>query len=572
MDHYRSCTFFLAVVWVCMQIWGCGGGATSIPLMVTTTSLPNGTVNIRYSALVLATGGAPPYTWFLFGTTPMPPGVTWDTSGDISGTPTTAGYFGPYGFTLTDSNGTTVSSIPLYINIAAASSAAAHNSAASCAPLGNEAGLKAANPYAFMVKGTDGNGNPIVIAGSFTPDGAGRLTSAAVDYNGFTSGPEQLQVNLAASSYAFGTSAQGCLYLSFSGVEASAGSVNLAGITSNFKPANVTRARKIKIPASVASTISGAQFRFSLSEFDGAVYHTGRIVESADAISSGTNASGLIQMQTPSAFTLAALQPNYAFGVNGWTATPKGILRTVLAGTFANDSGVLSVGYADLNAGGAASGELSGGYGNLNSNVDSSTGRGTGSYFLPTPVGNLSFDFAFYVVNRSDFILLSTDPPVSGSTTLLLSGRALASSATYESGPLNGYYLIASHGLEVSGSSVGNVVDIGTMNATRNGAIPIATIYSNHGGIYATNRYANISYTLESDSGRVCLAGLTAAPPVIYLTGGGISDNGIAGFLVERIRKQVREWSLVKRAVHPNSLWPMFPEIMQRAQQRTWTG
>ena len=73
------------------------------------------------------------------------------------------------------------------INPAAATSAF-------CAPRGNEAELSSANPYAFLAKGTDSVGNPIDIAGSFTPDGKGGISNAAVDYNGITNGPEHLLV------------------------------------------------------------------------------------------------------------------------------------------------------------------------------------------------------------------------------------------------------------------------------------------------------------------------------------------------------------------------------------------
>jgi hypothetical protein len=378
------------------------------------------------------------------------------------------------------------------------------------------------------VKGTDSQGNPIDIAASFTPDGHGGIANAAVDYNGITNGPEQLQVNLASSSYAFGSSGEGCLSLVFSGPVTTSTSVRQTGVASNFAPANITRARSVKITGIPTPVIHSGQFRFRLSDYDGTVYQTGRIIES-DA--SGTDTSGFIHVQSPSDFELAALVANYAFGVDGWTPIVPGVLRTALAGTFTNRSGILSAGYADLNAGGTASGELMGVHGGFNSTIDATTGRGTGSFLMATPSGDLNFNFVFYVLNASDLILLSNDLLSSNSTVPLLAGRALTSSATYRAESLSGYYLFALQGLAVSGSNIGNLAEIGTMNVTGNEVIPTATIYLNLAGTYASNQYLNSSYTVEAASGRVSFTGLSATPPVIYLTT-GTADDGIAGFII----------------------------------------
>jgi len=505
----------------------------SSTLSVTTTSLPGGTVGTAYSLTLAATGGTSPYSWAETSGGALPSGLAAITSGGvIGGTPTTAGVYGPYVFSVTDSKNTTATSASMTIAIAATGVSA-------CPPQQNEAALTSANPYAFLVKGTDASGAPIDIAGSFTPNGIGGIADAAVDYNGFTNGHEQLQVNLTASSYSFSPTAQGCLYLVFSGYVTTQPSVKDQRTRARPIAVEAKRSGGILRPAISGSVVPNAQFSFELSSFDGTLYHTGRIIESDFPIT-GTNASGFLHIQDPSSFSLASLQPNYAFGVDGWTASFPGILRTALAGTFTNTSGALSAGYADLNEGGNATGELMGGYGTIDPAIDPASGRGTGSYFLsiPTsPVTQLTFDFVFYILNGADVILLSTDDPANNTTSSLLAGRALASNVNYSVGALNGYYLLASQGLDTSGAAPKNLAEVGTLNATSAGTIPTATIYANDAGTYASTQYPNSSYTLgdvsqgQSLSGRVSFTGLTATPPVVYLTAAD-SDDEIAGFVV----------------------------------------
>src|SRR5208283_4479243 len=326
---------------------------TSNPLNVTTSTLPLGIINAAYSVTLAAVGGTPPYTWTETSGGALPPGIANLTSaGVIAGTPTTPGTYGPYVFTVSDSTNATAASASLTFTTAVAT----------CSALGNEGALTSASPYAFLLEGTDGSGNPIALAGSFTPNGTGGITNATVDYNGFSNGPAQLQVNLAASSYSFGSSTLGCLSLAFNGPVASGAAATRKGATPNLAPGLPVRAKGAKPLVAASSTLASVQFVFSLSGFDGTLYHTGRVMES-DNMGSGTNASGFLHLQDPTAFSPASLQPNYAFGVDGWTAESAGNSRTSIAGTFTNSSGALSAGYADLNTAGTPSGELTGGNG-----------------------------------------------------------------------------------------------------------------------------------------------------------------------------------------------------------------
>jgi hypothetical protein len=59
-------------------------------LAVTTTSVPEATVGVPYAATLTASGGTAPYTWSLLSGT-LPEGLSLATTGEISGTATTAG-------------------------------------------------------------------------------------------------------------------------------------------------------------------------------------------------------------------------------------------------------------------------------------------------------------------------------------------------------------------------------------------------------------------------------------------------------------------------------------------------
>jgi Putative Ig domain/Cep192 domain 4 len=94
-------------------------------LVVTTTSLPSGSVGASYSATLTASGGKTPYTWSLV-QNQLPPGLALDTkSGNISGTPTE-----PADFTFTvavmDARGATASAT-LTISVVSSQSTVAAN-------------------------------------------------------------------------------------------------------------------------------------------------------------------------------------------------------------------------------------------------------------------------------------------------------------------------------------------------------------------------------------------------------------------------------------------------------------
>jgi hypothetical protein len=83
-------------------------GSGTLPVAITTTSVPYGTRGVPYSAQIQVTGGVPPYTFSLTSGS-LPAGVTLNGStGLISGTPTLGGTFN-FTVRVTDQAGTTAS-------------------------------------------------------------------------------------------------------------------------------------------------------------------------------------------------------------------------------------------------------------------------------------------------------------------------------------------------------------------------------------------------------------------------------------------------------------------------------
>lgn len=68
------------------------GLCVSVPLEITTESLPDGALNTAYSAELEAIGGKPPYTWSLSDGA-LPDGLALQADGKISGTPSKQGLF-----------------------------------------------------------------------------------------------------------------------------------------------------------------------------------------------------------------------------------------------------------------------------------------------------------------------------------------------------------------------------------------------------------------------------------------------------------------------------------------------
>jgi hypothetical protein len=469
-------------------------------------ALTNGTAATPIT--LTATSTTAPYTWSITsgalpaglvlnnGTTTSTTSITSSTNSiTVTGTPTTAG---AYSFTLsiTDSATPIASGSQAFSGTVSAATVAA--CAATPASRGSEA-LLTNMPFAFVLRGADDEDLPVAWAGSFTPDGAGGITAADLDFVGRTNGPSNFTVQLSGSSYSFGADGRGCLFLA------------IAGTTGAAKPVKLNKPNVIPVTPNVT-------FSFSLNT----ALNTGRITE-FDLAQSSTIASGQMHQQTTTDFVLTNLATRFAFGFDGWATDVAAEDRVAIVGSFANAAGTLTSGTADDNVKGVVSGELSGGSGSLGA-PSGSTGRGTGSYSLSAT--GPTFHFAYYVVNGSDLYVISNDDPtVQGN--FILSGRALKANAT--SVALNGFYMVAVSGFNPAAGG-GNVVTIGTINALTDGTVPTAKTYTNAGGTFQMQTFMTGSFTVDAASGRIALTAI-GSTPVAYLTATAAEDD-IAAFVV----------------------------------------
>jgi Putative Ig domain/Abnormal spindle-like microcephaly-assoc'd, ASPM-SPD-2-Hydin len=99
----------LLVLLISCALSGCGGGSSQpqpLPLTISTASLPNATLEIRYTQTIQATGGVGPYTWTV-SSGALPPNLTLSSGTTnvvtISGTPQAAAQAAAFTIEVTDS-------------------------------------------------------------------------------------------------------------------------------------------------------------------------------------------------------------------------------------------------------------------------------------------------------------------------------------------------------------------------------------------------------------------------------------------------------------------------------------
>jgi hypothetical protein len=132
--------------------------------VITSTTLPNGTIGLAYSAPLTNTGGLAPFTWTVTGGT-LPAGLSVKGAA-ITGTPAGPAGISTFNLQVTDADGNTNTADGVSITITG----------------------KLQGNFAFSFNGFN-NGQPFYFAGSFIGDGGGNITSGVLDQNGVGATP-----------------------------------------------------------------------------------------------------------------------------------------------------------------------------------------------------------------------------------------------------------------------------------------------------------------------------------------------------------------------------------------------
>jgi hypothetical protein len=459
------------------------------PISVTITGkfsqIQTGTAQVTLSATVQNDAVNAGVTWTLTsGGTACSPGC-----GTLSGnTATTVVYTPPATVPATPTATITATSVtdPTKSDTDAFTITSTAVNACGSAPTGNESLLH--GQYAFLLRGFEGSGagTPVIYAASFTADGTGKVTAGEFDFNNTTT-HQHLTVNTASSSYTVGLDPTGA--------------ANLGCLTLSSTGGTPTT------------------FHFVLGGVSGGVASKGRIIEFDDSLGTGTRGAGPLLLQDSTSFSLSKLQPNYAFGVDGWDLNSSQWEHFAMGGSFTiSTGGSISSGYADVDNGGNLTSAITGGSGSIGT-ISATSGRATGTQII----GSNLFSIAVYMVSANEFFIVSTSPVSTGP---VFGGRAIVTGNSFSNASLSGGYIISVNG--ASGGFADCALGLFNLNS---GSISGTLNEFDGADVAAGVQSTTLSgaYSVAAASGRVTLTGVGSNAPVIYLA---TPTDGVAGFVV----------------------------------------
>jgi Putative Ig domain len=426
-----------------------------LPLAVTTMILPGASTNATYPTTTLqASGGVPPYSWSLLSGS-LPPGLTLASSGAISGTATQAGNFA------------------FIVQVSDSESPAMTASRGLAISVGTLSTLS--GNYAFEFNGFNSTGSAVSIAGSFTADGNGNITSGVEDMNAIGGSPKNQTFT---GSYTVSGANQGRLtFSSLAGSPVYSFSIN----------SNGTHGRLI--------------------EFD----------------SSGTHGSGALELRSLATCTATTFSGRYAFGLFGQQMAVSGVSAAGpdgIVGTFAatpavapNTQGNLNL--AELDADTPVKltikdQTLSGSY--------QATTQATRCSMTLSSTVQASMNFSVYPVSTSEFFMVETDT-VSSSTPILTAGtiqQQIGAPYSLNSGStFTGTSVGALSGQKTGGSTP--VPDLALVSIVGTGASSFTISSTENLGGTVTSASIQSNFIQADQFGRVDSSPNATFEPVFYM-------------------------------------------------------
>lgn len=355
--------------------------------------------------------------------------------------------------------------------------------ATACGPGGNEGILK--GNYAIMLQGWSGTGTgtPIIYAASFAADGTGKITSGADQYDPYGNfAYAGAAVIAGASSYSVGSDNRGCLTLT----------------------------------DQEENTFT---LQFALGGVSGGVASKGDVILFDNQSGIPLRGSGMLRQQDPAAFSLSALQSNYAFGVDGWDNSSGTALHYALAGSFTQSGGNISGLTYDNNDGGTVSTMISlppppggGGIVGTLGPIATLTGETSVSMSVPDPNVPTTETLEIYVINSSELFVVS----VSLSGQPEFAGVAIATPSSFGASSIASNYIF-----RFTGTSAGSAAaSIGLANFSGGASGTISGTLDSYVSGTASTETISGSYALGVQApGRLVINGSTAGTsPTCYLT------------------------------------------------------
>jgi hypothetical protein len=533
------------------------------PPMITTTSVPDATLDTAYTAPITATGGVPPLAWSLSSGT-LPKGLTLGSSTtdtvNITGKATVAGAY-TFTVTVTDATGASNTSGPLQIvvsSLAFTTTSPLPSGTVGVAYVGVQfAATGGTSPYTFsLAAGSalppgltlaagDLTGTPTTVGNySFGISVTDSENPAAVITNTFTLVVNPVQdLTLLTGSYAFSFSGNNA-----SGFVAAAGTFTTDGngnITTG--EADITNLQSNTLYKSITGTYTAGQdgrgtitftsvtgmptFAFAIDT--GGSGH-GRLIE-FDAAPIVTRGSGRLEAQSVTTCVVTGTGTNtyagtFAFGGAGYASTfaAGGAGPIAFAGTFTATppispatQGSLGNGEMDSNA---PNNVLFGNGGNTISGIYQSGPDATHCTLGLSAAGLANPNYDVYPISSSDAFLIESDTVSGTAPNITVAEMKQQLGQPFNTGSMNGAMAGGVSGQVLSGSYLPYVSVIQMVPTSGVGSFEISLTDNEAGTVTGTNG-TPFAVTYTGDQfGRVDTGGFTvngAFQPIFYL----VSDD-----------------------------------------------